>query len=115
MNDEIGYASAPGALVMDTRKSVSGGKAVPSAAALTVLRVAAYELPGRVPDLRRRQPVGERVDELDVADRAFGLLDLLGHALVALAAQPTGHSTDVARPTFAFQSGDTLARKSVKM
>ena len=39
MNDAIGYASAPGASVMETRKSVSGPNCAPSAAAVTVRSV----------------------------------------------------------------------------
>ena len=48
VNEEIGYASAPGALVIETRKSVSGAKCVR-------LRGGAHGLERGRDELRRRQ------------------------------------------------------------
>ena len=49
-----------------------------------------HEAARRVLDLPVAQAVRQRVDQLDVAERALGLLHLLGHAFVALAAEPDG-------------------------
>ena len=46
VNEAIGYASAPGALVMDTRKSVSDFSFAPAAAAVTDSSDGVDERPG---------------------------------------------------------------------
>ena len=87
VNEEIGYASSPGALVIDTRKSVSDLSRAPAAAAVTLLSDGLDELLRPRSSAGVGQAVDDGVDQLDVADRALGLLDLLGDTFVALAAQ----------------------------
>ncbi len=50
------------------------------------------------------------VGVFDIADRALGVGDRAGDALIALGADSTGHSTAEFSPTLAFQSAETLER-----
>ena len=72
---------------METRKSVSLASLALAAAAVTDSSEGVTKVPAAFLSLRRRAAVGDGVDQLNVADGSLDLLHLLGHALVALAAQ----------------------------
>ena len=72
--------------MIDTRKSAGILPAAAAAAAVTDASEALHELAGHVLHRAVADLVLQRVDQLDVADRAGRLRDEAGHALVALAA-----------------------------
>ncbi len=96
---EIGYASLPGALVMETRKS-AGMLLTEAAAAVTLSRRSLHEVPGGVFHHSVGDVVLHRVDQFDVADPTLHLADHSGHAFVAFAAQADRplHRSSLSRP-----------------
>ena len=72
--------------MIETRKSAGICAAAAAAAAVTDVDRGAHELAGRVLHRAVGDLVLQRVDQLDVADRARRLADQTGDALVALAA-----------------------------
>ena len=86
MYEAIGYVSAPAPLMIGAwRKSAGKSATAASAAAVTPAVEPATNLPSAFFTLGRRQAGRGGVVELDVADRALGLLDAAGDAVVALA------------------------------
>src|SRR5439155_744943 len=114
VNDEIGYAFAPEAFTIDTRKSVLGGSLAPSAAAEIEAIVGSTYRPAAL-RMFAYCSLFCFTYASSVYPIAYGVcLTWPETPSLPFAPTPVGHFTSLPLPTVFDHSGLTAARKSVK-